>query len=236
MATNYRYLAYELQTDLKSAYPDADIQFNQVLFWIRTVENQMRARHLKSTESGAYLAQFDDVPVLVDGIRKYVVLPAAVYDMAFENGIEYITYERNDVIAFTSIVFQATSPAGAPPLYDNPYTKPTPSNPYFYRVNQRIYFLGVEDIKLKKVEMGIYSALDPRASVIDLDSSVGLNEEQVHQLRIEVLNLGKFVLVIPKDRVEDGTDDRTSAQATRLQTTMTAAQQQAAEAPEDGQY
>jgi len=223
--TTYRYAVNNIMEALKLSFPDAEIQTNQVLFWVRTVENLIRKRHLKTTPTGAYLVSFSNVPVLLDGIRKYVVLPAPIYDMVMEGGVNYITYVRSDIIAFTQVQFQPTTQQESFRLYYSLYEKPSPSNPYFYRTKDRIYFLGVEGIKLKQVEMGLYAALDPRASVIDLDSEIGLNEEQLHQLNIEVLNMGRYVMLIPSDRTEEGADTRLQGRAERLRSTITSARQ-----------
>ncbi len=219
--STYRYLVFDILTSLQSAFPDADIAANHVLFWVRTVENLMRKRHLNNNESGAYLSEFDNVPVLKDGIRYYLELPSAIYDLAFEKGIKYITYQRSDVIAFTHTLFQPTSQSEAFRLSYSPYEAPSASNPYFYRIGNRIYFLGVESINLQKVEIGLYTALDPRSSMVDMDSEIGINEDQVHQLRIEVLNMGRYVLMVPSERIMDGSDERNQGNANRLRSTIT---------------
>ena len=208
------------------AFPDASIQNNQILFWIRTIENQMRKRHLATTPTGAYLVQFDNVPVVTNGLRKYVTLPSPVYDISYENGFEYITYQRSDIVAFTQVAFQATSPSASARLYFNPYEEPSPSSPYFYRVKEKVFLLGVENVNVKSVEIGMYVALDPRSSMVDLDDPIELNEEQVHQLRMELLNLGRFIMVIPRDRTETGDDNRMETKATQLKSTMAQADQE----------
>lgn len=230
MASNrstYRYIVYDILESLKSAFPDADIQDVHVLYWVRTIENLIRKRHLQSTPTGSYLSIFDNVPVLLDGQRKYVQLPAPIYDMLMEKGIDFITYQRPNGIGFTQQFFQPTKPSESFRLYYTPNEKPAPDNPYFFRVGPRIYFLGVEVINLKFVAMGLYTALDPKSSNVDLDSDIGLNEEQVHNLRIELLNMGRYVLMVPRDRHETGADDRsTDANASRLKTTLTNQQEQ----------
>jgi len=233
-ATSYRYVVYSILTELQMAFPDAEIEVNQVLFWTRNIENRIRKRHIEVTPTGAFLVYFPSVPVLLDGTRKYILLPSPVYDLAYENGIEYITYVRTDIVAFTQTVFHPTSPSESARLYYNPYETPSPAQPYFYRLKDRIYFLGVENIKLKQVEIGMYAALDPRSSMVDLDDTIELNEEQVHQLRIELLNLGRYIMAIPSYREETGTDDRSVQQAQALKTSLTM-QQADAQAQQDAE-
>jgi len=233
VGTTYRYVVFDILKSLKSTFPDSEITQNHVLYWVVTVANLMRKRHLKKNDTGAYLTDFDNVPVLKDGIRHYVELPSAIYDRDFEKGVKYITYQRADVVAFTHTFFQPTTPSEAFRLYYSNYETPTPSNPYFYRVDKRIYFLGVESIALTKVEMGLYTALDPRASVTSLDAEIGLNEDQLHQLRIEVLNMGRYVLMIPSERDMEGADTRLQGNPNRLRSTITSNNQN--QAPQEEQ-
>jgi len=43
---------------------------------------------------------------------------------------------------------------------------------------------------------------------VNLDSPLQINEEQIVGLRDMVLDFGKYMLVVPKDRVQDGDDMR----------------------------
>lgn len=223
--TTYRYVVFDILTSLKSTFPDAEIQENHVLYWVGTVANLIRKRHLNRLESGAYLVNYENVPVMKSGIRRYVELPSAIYDMFMEKGVEYLSYQRSDVIAFTQVFFQPTTPSQSFRLYYSPYETPTPSNPYFYRVDNKLWLLGVSDIKLTSVEMGLFSAIDPRSSMIDLDTEIPLNEDQIHQLRIEVLNMGRYVLMIPSERDMEGADTRLQGQASKLRSTITSSAQ-----------
>lgn len=235
--TTYRYFVYDVLQSFKSSYPDADIKDNHILYWTRTIENLIRKRHLDRTETGAYLTIFDGISVLIDSRqRKYFELPAPIYDLVMEKGIEFISYDRPNGIAFTQTFFQVTSPAEAHRLYYTAQERPASDNPYFYRVNKNVYLLGVELLNLKFVQAGLYAALDPKSSMVDLDDEIGLNEEQIHSLRIELLNMGRYVMMVPSDRLETGADDRAGAERTRLRTTLTnqeEQQQQAQPQPEE---
>ena len=210
MATTYRYIVYNILEGLKSAFPDADIQEPQVFYWVQVVSNLFRKRHLQSTPSGAYLTKFSGVPVLYDGSRQYVELPAAIYDYIYEKGVEYMSYDLpvNTPPAFVQTFFQFVRAAEAFRLYYNPYESPSPSNPYAYRMNTRLYLLGTEKVSLKTLELGLYAALDPRITKYDLDTESGLNSEQVHQVTLEVLNMGRWVMSVPTFREETGSDGR----------------------------
>jgi hypothetical protein len=92
-------------------------------------------------------------------------------------------------------------------MYDSTYEKPKPTNPFWIRVGQIVYLHGIECINPKKVEIGLYSTLKPiTAEDFDLDAEFPFPEELLIQLKRQVLELGRFVLVIPEERINDGTD------------------------------
>ena len=229
--STYRYAIYNILTGLKSAFPDADISENQAFYWYATTANLFRKRHLQTTYTGAYLTKFAGVPVLKDGARQYIVLPASIYDLVNEKGIEYISYDlpNNTPAAFTQTFFQFVKAAEAHRLYYSPYERPTPKNPYAYRESSRVYLLGTEHVSLKTLEMAIYAAIDPRITVANLDEQTGLNEEQESQVAMEVLNLGRWVLSIPTYRVESGSDSRMPSTTQALRSGASPSQEEQSE-------
>ena len=58
---------------------------------------------------------------------------------------------------------------------------------------------------IKEVELGLYLAIDPR-QVEDLDAECPLPEHLVSQMKYEIVNLGRFVMSVPADNVNDGKD------------------------------
>ncbi len=109
-------------------------------------------------------------------------------------------------------------------LYRDEYEKPTPSNPYFYRIGHkddnvqvsRIYLVGVECINITDVEIGIKCTLDPN-QVCDLDDSIPLPNELIDELMKEVLSLGRFVMMIPEERENEGSDKSMEIQTKEIQ-------------------
>lgn len=203
MSTTYRLIEYDIKMICKQQFPDAEFTGNSILFWILTFENFVKYRHLQTTETGAYLYEFEDVPVVNDGERNYFTLPASIYDLNYEKGINYISYNESDVI----VRFQQTEANRVHTLYWNPYTKPSSTNPYFYRVNTNVYLLGLP-LSAPTVQVGLYSAVETRPDYVNIDSVVTMNEEQITAVRQMVLELGRFALLTPKDRIESGTDDK----------------------------
>lgn len=216
----YRYVAYDIQTTLKKNFDQADILLPQILYWIQVVANNIRARHYEETNTDAFLSTFSSVSVQVDGKgRPYIDLPSQIMDLSNDRGVSYITYNHDSGCccsgpAFAQVFFQPTKAAAAHRLYGDEYEKPSPQNPYFYRVGEkvdnvsvnRLYFLGLECIKPIDVEIGLMCSLNP-SMVCDIDDEVPLPDELISVLITEVLQLGRFVTFMPEERVNEGGDN-----------------------------
>jgi hypothetical protein len=217
----YREIVYDVMSDLKQVYDDKQITEYHVLWYVSTIGSLLLKQHLDNEYgrtgrmSGRYLSIFPDVEVITTPVasknvvpnRKYVSLPAILLDFDFERAVHYITYYRTvegDAPAFQNIQFQRTTPGIAQGL-NATFEKPTPDNPYFYIVGNNVYFLGVENVKVDKVEMGLFLALDPR-TVVSMEDDCPLPPHLVSQLKYQIINLGRFVLSIPQDKVNDGND------------------------------
>lgn len=204
-----RHVASDILTDLKQMYDDAKIEMTQVVYWMLVFGNEMRAKAIQSKSSGAFLSTFTPVTVEVDAVtkRKYVELPGNIYDFNNDRGIDYIAYdskgEANCPPRFTRVHFIRTSPAVSYRLYMTDYENPSPKNPYFYRVHNRLYFLGLEMATISAVELGLHMALDPITS-IDIDGEFDFPEEMIAQIKRRILDMGRFVLMIPQERTNDG--------------------------------
>ena len=74
-----------------------------------------------------------------------------------------------------------------------------------------MYYLGIDTAIVSTVEMGLYTALDP-TNVTNLDTDIPLPPEKIQILRYEVLNLGKLALMIPQERINEGSDSISLAQ------------------------
>jgi hypothetical protein len=208
--TTYRYSLNDCKLALKSAFPDAEIPSNQILFWVRIAENFIMQRHLKVDVTGAYLTEFNTVPVVTTtspNLRKYVVLPASVLDLTNDTGIVYVAYQNN-VLQNEQVFFQWCEADEIQTLDWMPLEAPSTSNPYAYRVGNNIYLLGVEALTIANVQIGMYAAVDPRTDYVNIDSPMAINEEQIISLRDIVLDLGKYMLMIPKERLQAGDDQR----------------------------
>lgn len=211
LSLTYRYAVADIKNSLKIAFKDAEISTQNVVFWIRTCENIIRQRHLKVEPTGSYLSEYygpNAIAVQTDTIKKWITLPTAIYDMMNEKGVDYIAMNLPGIPFGKQIRFTQTDAQIIDQLYLNKYEIPSPANPYFYRVGSNIFLLGIERVTAVNVNVGLYGSLDPRPVLLDPDTPMGINEEQYPALKDMVLNLGRFVLVVPSNRMEVGDDER----------------------------
>ena len=218
MAT-WRYVVKDIHKSFKQTFDDADIRQTQVLWWVITIANAIRARQAMLVESGLHISTYSPVTVSKDAKgRKYFDLPVQIMDLPFEKGVEYITYNEDtgcccEGATFAQRLFQPTTPSKLHVLYRDEYTKPSPSNPYFYRVGHmvngvqvnRVYLVGTECIDITDIELAIKGVIDP-STVCDLDDPIPLADEHIIELMKEVLSLGRFVMMIPEERENEGSD------------------------------
>ena len=217
MAT-YRYVVYDLEKSLNSSFDDADFTFNQILYWVTMVANRLRAELNQITRSDLFTSTFSSVPVMTDEKgRKYIDLPVQILDLPNNAGIVYITYNSSsckcDGPMFAQVFFQSTYLGAVQHLYLDEYTIPSSDKPYFYRIGHkidgvnvnRIYLLGIECIDVVDVEIAVKASIDPR-NICSLDEIIPLPDERIQELTNEVLKLGKFIMMMPIEMINDGDD------------------------------
>jgi len=216
-----RYIVNDIYTILEQTYDDSKIEFEHVLYHVLVIADRLKSQHIEKRDSGAFLHIYTDIQLTEDKTtinpdkiagRKYIDIPHTIYDYDLDRGISYISYSSDaDEFnpPFTSVTFCRTTPAKSKRLYWTDEEKPSPSNPYFYRVNNRIYTLGIECINNPRVEIGLYNSFNPDDYFklivdCDLDSEFDFPDELIAILQRQVLDLGRFALLIPKDSRNDG--------------------------------
>jgi hypothetical protein len=206
MAT-WRQVVYDTWSSLKQAFDDGDISISHVQYWVSVHASQLLSQHIDKRDSGAYLTEFHNIQVSTDPITgyKYIDLPADIFDYDKDGGIEFISYGvcvDDCTPPFTSVMFSRITPSASRLLYFTEEERPTPANPYFYRVDDRIYFLGLECINACGIDMAIYMTVDPMTC--DLDDDFPLPDELIPVLIRRVLDIGRFVMSMPSDRINEG--------------------------------
>jgi hypothetical protein len=207
--TTIRMVVYDLLNDFRQIYDDAALTPFKVFYWTMVFADRLRKQHIDKIDSGAYIVRFDNVPVTIDGTtgRNYFELPAPIYDFDKDGGIAYVSYPPTMDLSMPmwgSVVFTRTTVANAMRLYFRDEEKPAPNNPYFYRQNKYVYLLGVEEINLTKVEVGLKTTLEPASLTTDIDLPFDFPQDLIPVLKRQLLDIGRFVMQIPTDLVNDG--------------------------------
>lgn len=215
----YRYVVYDLQKNFNSTFDDADFTFNQILYWVMVVANRLRVQQTLANNSDLFTSTFNDIPVLSDSNgRKYIDMPVQIMDLPNNSGVVYITYNEEtcncDGPTFAQVWFQGINVGSVQNLYGDEYMRPSSTNPYFYRIGHkvdevgvnRLYLLGVECVPVKTVEIAVKSSLDPK-KLCNIDEEIPLPDEMIQELVMQVLQLGKFIMMMPKENVNDGADE-----------------------------
>lgn len=216
----YRFAINSILKSLKNKTDDADITEAHALYWIGVVANKYMAKDLeKGKRSGAYLSIFNSVTVHKDENlqQHYIDLPRGLIHIDHDAGVEFITYNRKTCCcsgpAWAQTNFSGTTAGALETLYGDKYTKPTTKNPYYYHVGgsvdgvnvDRLYLDGTWCIHLKDVKIGIYAAVSPK-DICDLDDNIPVKSKYDDTILREVMTLGRFMLLIPEERVNDGAD------------------------------
>lgn len=219
MGTTLRTVVNDISIDLGQITDDKKVADIQVAHWVIMIGNRLKSQHIAKRDSGAFLSVFANVPVqtFTSNLnpnqvknRKYIEIPESIYDYDKDGGVEYISYyleefEQGCPPPFTTQTFTRTTPSESQRLYYSKYEEPKPVNPYWYRVGRYIYFLGVECSNVKNVEIGIYASLKSVTDAdLDLDADFDFPEELLIILKRQVLDLGRFVLLMPEERINDG--------------------------------
>tara|TARA_R110000824_G_scaffold326704_4_gene513649 strand:+ start:2055 stop:2816 length:762 start_codon:yes stop_codon:yes gene_type:complete len=223
MATSYRYIVYDIKETLKQNFDDENITTAHILYWVTVTANKLKYQHLKNLQknfadkNGTFLSVFTEIPIQTfpNNVnpnevkdRKYIELPTSIMEFGYDGGISYVTFyfEDNDCCkepVWTKTFAQRTTPAKAHRLYYSSYEEPTPKSPYFYRVDNVLYLLGIECVQVNSMEIGIYTVTNP-SEVCSLDSNIDLPDHLISQLKYEVLNLGRYALQFPRDIINEG--------------------------------
>jgi len=213
-----RFVLYDILRDMRQRYAQADISEYQVLYWILIHADRLKKQHIEKRRSGEYLSEWE-VSLSYTGLperRPYIVIPARIYDFDYDRGIHHICFDQgsSDDPGFQTITFSRTTPAAAKRLSWRTEEVPSLTNPYFYRVGNSIYFLGIDESDgIASVETGLFTSFDPtglNTSLNDanLDNYFDFPQDLIPVLKRQVLDLGLFITSLPKDLVNDGSDTR----------------------------
>lgn len=208
MAT-YRTVTDDLLVILKQHFDDREITFAQVLWWVILAADRLKILHISKRESGAFMTTFVvDTQGDADlNDRRFISLPAQIYDMDLDAGVDYMAYfVQGEDKHLTRIQFYRTSPAQARSQSGNPDRKPSPRNPHYYREGNRLYLLGVTS-DVEKVEIGLFLTL-PDITAVDIDQEIPFPAELMLILQRNVMEIGRWALTLPAVKLNNTASER----------------------------
>lgn len=207
MAT-YRQFVYEVLESTKLAHATARMTLPQVIYSCQLAINTIMEQHLSKMRhySDAYLQIFDvNVTLDAGGGWYHFDLPAGIFDFDMDKGIDFVTYTRKSNGKWLCNKFTRTTPKKLTRYKKSPYEKPTPDNPYFYRVNNKVHLVGVESLMLTTVTTGLLVTANINLEQ-DLDAIIPLDEPHLAYARMMVEDLIRFGMAITPERENDGSD------------------------------
>ncbi len=204
----FRWILSDLSELLKQNIANRKYTWGEIAFWVQAQADYLKSRHIPKIDSGAFVHEYSQLPVLTDAVtgRKYIEIPGNIYDFDLDGGVAYLSFDYTlDGCSptFTSVKFTHTTPAKSIRLYYTEDEYPKPDNPYFYRIGNRAYFLGVECINLSMLEGGFYSTFNPEIAC-SLDDEFDFPVELYPILQRQILDLARFGLQIPNNRKNTG--------------------------------
>lgn len=209
----YRFAVQDILSDLKKTYDDRDFSVTQILFWLMNGANAIRKSDLLKFDNGdgIHLTRFNNLSVTFDNYskRQIFTLPKQVIDLEYNRGI-FISYLSQDdtcdpptraVVPFTPTQYETMKR-----LYDSNYERPSPRNPYFYRVGQVITLEGTQNVSIGGVDVALYTTLNP-LDLTSLDGVMPIPDEKYNTLKVQLLQLGLFLENIPEQSLNTGSDE-----------------------------
>lgn len=214
----YRTVVYDFLTNFKRTFDDADIRPTQVLWWAQVITNRLNTERLEqSNTTSPFISTYSSIPVVSDSTGQYFDLPVQVLDLTNDKGIHMLTYNEETCCCsgpiYAQRFFQPTKMSEVHRLYGDEYEKPSPSNPYFYRVANkvdgvqvnRIYLVGIDCIVVTDIRIALLEALDP-SQTCSLDDEIPLAPDLITELQRALMQIGRFIMNVPDERVNDGSD------------------------------
>jgi hypothetical protein len=207
----------EIRASIKQTFDDKKVSRAQVVHWVIIVANKLLGKHVFNRDSGAFLVQYF-VDVQTDGKRKFIEVPADLFDFDRDGGIEYMAYYNDDAQCLPQYRYKTitrTTPSQAQWLEMDKNTKPSAAAPYFWRRGDIIEILGIENVPIKKIELGIYQTIDP-VEKIDIDAEFRFPAELLEHLKRQVTDLARYSFLFPSDNSNDGSDTASDPQSKNI--------------------
>jgi len=218
MNYSLRSVVDELLISMQQVLKGSKVTPIQMAYWVTVTADRLKSQHLVKRRTSQFIETFADIPIqlaednsvknAIKG-RKYAEVPQGFYNFDLDRGINYVAFYNDDPDCRPEFAYQLmnrTSQVEAHHLYSNKHEMPSVKNAYWYVNGSIMTFLGLEETTVDTVEMGIFTTF---ASVgeIDIDGEFNFPQELMPILQKQVIDLGRFVMMIPKDRLNDGNND-----------------------------
>lgn len=233
MATTYAQVVDDIMLAMGYTHDDSLRNKEAVLYNVKIARDKLVAQQLnKADVVGDYrrnsnLVSTFIVPIthndVADGVvtdfdASYFDLPTSIYSLNHDGGVSFVRYLRNEIPfgcppAVAKDPFTGASLASIHTFYLAEYQKPKPQRPYFARAKaltsggvhkDRVYLFGVSQ-DVKHLLVGLYAT--PDFTDIDPDAPIDLPEELLMPLKQMVIDLERWALMIPQERLKnDGRD------------------------------
>lgn len=208
MANILKVVVDEIRQTIKQTFDDKEVSRAQVAYWVIIVGNKLLGKHISNRDSGAYLVPYKvSIQQESDG-RKFIELPAIIFDFDRDGGVEYMSFYNPSPDCkpeYRYRIFQRTTTTQLQWLELSEKTKPSPKDPYFWRAGEKLILEGVETTPVKQVEIGVYQMISP-VDKIDLDAPFNFPDELLESLKRTVTDLARFSFLFPSDKQNDGKD------------------------------
>ena len=203
--TTYRQFVYSILEQLNKNTDDAKINELHVLYWTRMVVNKAIYDIAKSGGSlDRFMVQTSVDLLLKENGKKYFTLPADVFNLYDNKGIDSISYNEDEECDI-SVLFSRTTLGKSRSLYLDEYTEPSISNPYFYVIGNTVNILGLECSDISSLSVVLVSPIDTN-SICSLDETINLPEEKLLLAYYAVMDLCKFKILTASDLLNNGSD------------------------------
>lgn len=210
--STYRYTSNLVLATLQQKFSDRKITFDQVNYWVQVVANRLIYQRLnkRNSDTGVYLVGFTGMPVKIIGQRKTIELPDVIVEMEEDKGIDAISYIYEPAISCENplgeVTFERTMPHEVKSLYALPMRNPRPEMPFFYRTGSTLYLLGIEKINVPYLDMWLHMGTNPQ-NLLDIDTDIHLDVSQEQVLIAQVISLCRFGMLLPQERLLNGSDN-----------------------------
>lgn len=217
MADRLSIIVDEIRTSIKQTFDDKIVSRAQVAQWVIIVGNQLLGQHIAKRNSGAFLSVYpvpvkisdnNTFPNIIKG-RRYIELPSAIFDYDRDEGVEYMAfYDPSEGCKpeYRRKTITRTSPGQVQWLESNIHTKPSPDSTYFWRAGDVFYIVGIENVPVKEIEVGVYHTIDPLEK-IDINKPFPFPQELLKELKRQVTDLARYSFLFKgPDNANDGSD------------------------------